>query len=234
MKANTAICEGARYGTWTVVEPFSDVRTKAICKCDCGTVRLIPRGHLTAGLTKRCQKCRLVTAENRDRYFTGVWRNLALSKSDWSSYSEFEEWAKKEHKEGYVLRKKDANRPHGPDNSVYIKNRRTKAVEAIAQHIGTSVEEVSKWAVTVSRQRLYGLYDEILEGRGPVLSVGRPRMDASEVPSKLIKELIENGMSQSEIARTTGHDRGTIKRWCEIIGVSPVPGLRGRPPKKRK
>ena len=234
MNINPEICKDARYGTWTVVEPFSDVRRMAICKCDCGTVRTIPRGNLTAGVTKRCQECRFAEAENKDKYFKRVWQNKGLCKSDWKDYFHFQEWAKKECKEGFVLRRKNARKPHGPENSVYIKNKRTVAIEAIAQCNGTSVEEVSKWASTVSRQRLYGLYNEVLEGRGPVLNVGRPQMDVSEVPSQLIKKLIESGMSQSAIARTTGRDSRTIKRWCELLGVSPAPGLRGRPPKNRK
>jgi hypothetical protein len=42
-----------RYGKWTVVDP-NDYRDKVLCRCDCGTERMVGRRFLTYGRSKSC------------------------------------------------------------------------------------------------------------------------------------------------------------------------------------
>jgi hypothetical protein len=43
----------ARYGKWTVLDP-NDYREKILCRCDCGTERMVGRRFLTYGKSKSC------------------------------------------------------------------------------------------------------------------------------------------------------------------------------------
>lgn len=50
--------DGDRFGAWTVVTAYPG-GTKALCRCECGTTKLITRGHLQRGLTTRCLDCHM-------------------------------------------------------------------------------------------------------------------------------------------------------------------------------
>lgn len=61
---------GARFGRWTVLD--SGVRGKALCRCKCGTERLVARGNLTSGQSRSCGCLkREVTARLRSTHRTG-------------------------------------------------------------------------------------------------------------------------------------------------------------------
>ena len=235
MRANDSIQTGAQFGDWTVLEPFEENRLYAKCQCKCGTIKSIYRGHLPGGNTKRCRICHYASrCLNHNAYFTSVWYSKRLHKSDWPSYQHFEDWAKTNYKKNCRLLKKDASLPHGPDNSAYCKNRKGACIEVIAQHKNASIEEIEKWANTVSKQRLYGLCSDILRGKRAVLGVGRLSKEVSERSQQRLEKLIKSGMSLNEAARNTGHARQTIRRWCEMMGISPATGRCGRPPKESK
>ena len=68
-KPKAGIETGKRFGKWVVVdvEDFTYIyrndgkvlERQYKCKCDCGTVKYIRTSHVTRGLSKQCDKCRL-------------------------------------------------------------------------------------------------------------------------------------------------------------------------------
>lgn len=68
-KPKAGIETGKRFGKWVVVdvEDFTYLyrndgkvlERQYKCKCDCGTVKYIRTSHITRGLSKQCDKCRL-------------------------------------------------------------------------------------------------------------------------------------------------------------------------------
>lgn len=50
--------DGDRFGAWTVLQAYTG-SPKALCRCECGTTKLITRGHLQRGLTSRCMNCHM-------------------------------------------------------------------------------------------------------------------------------------------------------------------------------
>lgn len=68
-KPKAGIQSGKQFGKWTVVD-VNDytylyrkdgkvLERQYKCKCDCGTVKYIRTSHITRGLSKQCDKCRL-------------------------------------------------------------------------------------------------------------------------------------------------------------------------------
>jgi len=61
-KADRRMVNGQRFGSWTVVDAYPGGQD-AFCRCDCGTEKMVMRGALMYGHTKKCLRCKLNGAQ---------------------------------------------------------------------------------------------------------------------------------------------------------------------------
>ena len=80
MAKNIPDIVGNRYGRWTVIGNAGKCQSgekKILCRCDCGTEKVLRRSSVTSGNSKSCG-C-YASEENQKRDFARVLPNKALS-----------------------------------------------------------------------------------------------------------------------------------------------------------
>lgn len=48
---------GEKFGSWTIVKPYTANKIAALCVCVCGTEKLVNRSHLSLGKSTKCLLC---------------------------------------------------------------------------------------------------------------------------------------------------------------------------------
>ena len=74
MKKLRDIIPGERFGRWTVIEPSTILIGKAktwLCRCECGTERLLPNHRLLNGTSRSCGCLRVDLLKQRRQDLTG-------------------------------------------------------------------------------------------------------------------------------------------------------------------
>ena len=127
---------GKRFGAWTVVRfvRLSKCRVAQwLCRCDCGTERVVDGASLRRGNTSSCG-CRQRELQTRhamkhgERYthLYKLWANMKRKErnrrkipvcSEWEEYWPFAEWARSHgYRQGLVLSRIDISRGWFPEN----------------------------------------------------------------------------------------------------------------------
>jgi hypothetical protein len=144
---NRKIKLGKKYGKLLVVEEDYE---NDICKClcDCGNVKEIKRSDLTPGKKGGPKSCGCLWAEKygvehindrtqagnkiypkemKSHKLYGIWKNIRRKKGvnpgsvdEWKDYKVFYNWAINKWQEGLRCYSKDFNKPHGPDNTIFV------------------------------------------------------------------------------------------------------------------
>ena len=174
-----------KYGRLTVIETYMENRRrKALCKCDCGTVKIIQMTHLKSGATVSCgcyqkemasksnekhgktrsslhnrwkaMKQRTLNPKDK-RYKDYGGRGIELCE-EWLEFEEFEKWALENgYSEELSLDRIDNDLGYNPSNCRWIsvvKNNRNRRTTATID--GIPLKEVSeKYGIKYTTLRTY-------------------------------------------------------------------------------
>ena len=77
-KLYTEDLSGNKYGLWTVLEKVLNKtnRWRYICKCDCGTIRIVQPSDLKSGQSSRCDRCRATTHGQSNTNTYRIWQGM--------------------------------------------------------------------------------------------------------------------------------------------------------------
>lgn len=136
---------GQQYGKWLVLNIGTKRHpTHWLCRCECGTIRDIPRGNLIRGMTTNCgceqrkkNKDRMSTHGESKTKLYGVWlamrrrcylptdkgfknwggRGIKVCEEWRNDYQSFNEWSLSNgYKEGLTIERIDNDKDYSPDN----------------------------------------------------------------------------------------------------------------------
>lgn len=159
---------GQTFGEWTVIG-FVETRKGGTiwrCQCSCGAMHDVHHGNLRNGTSTRCVRCNLTAhGMSREPTFFAWQRTRDNRIANWNDFRVF--FADMgERPEGKILFRFNADKPHGPDNSVWLtkkeqslRNRRQRC-EALANELGRSDIE---YLMTLSRARIWQLRQKIAD-----------------------------------------------------------------------
>lgn len=173
------IKEGDEFGKWTVRAYKGKNRTQSktghwsvtdqwLCWCQCGKAQLVLRWNLLSNHTTQCRVCHRKElgaqrklsmnpdSRRQNSSISGKYRRIqdegCLADWDWLSFLSWFRALDQSKTSGSPCRI-DPDKPHGPENTYFLKNPiRASHLAIIAEMSGMTAEDTEAWANTVSRQ----------------------------------------------------------------------------------
>lgn len=203
------------FGDWTVIAYNGKYRTAVatvdswLCECNCGFRRVILKGNLVHGLTKRCRQC--ADKRRHDNKKPAIWHRLRIKWNnrghemcdEWrKDFQSFYDWAVSTNTDGKRnLVAICSSKPLSPSNAKWVNWTRArtifreKVIERRCELLKETAEQAAKWCDRVTRQRIHQWFNENdpnTERRLEYLRrVGRP-----VIPGEIVQ--CEHGTSKSK------------------------------------
>jgi hypothetical protein len=119
---------GRRFGKWLVLGPKEKNASRTpdkivnlwLCRCDCGTEKMVSRGNLVRKYSTQCKKCadKRLCKPKVHRTWVDLKRKKLLC-PQWLDFETFRAAVGEPPDEEALLRKIDVEQLHGPGNSVW-------------------------------------------------------------------------------------------------------------------